>query len=226
MKPTTKLFVLTSILFVCFVVGCAPIQDWRRKHFGCAGGNEVVQFVESAPVPTPANAFVSTHYGKLKPRRVVIISPNNRMQLFPEQTKFAEALSFALKKKGVMETVVGKPCACDIHSIQAGRFSEDQLVQLAERYNADAVLYCDVVDFSAYAPLSASISLSLIDARESVVLLSTDGAWDLRNPDDANQFRMLLSQYGDEAEIAMRFDSPSEFMTFIGILTADFISQF
>ena len=215
------------LLFASAGAGCQALQCWPCQHSGCAKKtlNEG-SIVETQLDLSPANAFVSVHYAKLKPRRVVIVTPHNRTSLFPEQTRFAEAFAAALRRKGVVEAVIAAPTTCSINAIQSGRFDEEQLVQVAAQYNADAVLYCEVTDFCAYAPLSASVSLSLVDARESVVLLSTDGSWDLRSPDDAYQFRSLLIQSGDQAEVEMKFNSPSEFTTFIGLLTADFISRY
>ena len=215
------------LLLTSVVAGCQTRPFWPHRHSDCASQTVIEgSTVVAQPDLSPANAFVSDLYAKLKPRRAVIVTPHNRNALFPEQTRFAEALAVALRRKGVMEAVVAAPTKCSINAIQSGRFDERQLVRVAAEYNADAVLYCDVTNFSAYAPLSASVSLSLVDARESVVLLSTDGGWDLRSPDDAHQFRSLLIQSGDQAEVEMKFNSPSEFMTFIGLLTADFISRY
>lgn len=212
---TALLLALTAVLFVS---GCKPFLCIRR--------NQQTVVAPAAPDPTPSNAFVSPLYSRLRPHRVAIITPSNRMHEFHEQDKFAHALKVGLRKHGVFEAIVGAEVPCNLNAIQSGNFDEQQLVALANQYNVDAILYCDVNHFSAYDPLQASVALSIVDARESVVLFCSDGVWNTREPGTRGGFESFLYQNGDEYSVDMRLDSPTEFMSYVADSTARFMSQY
>lgn len=177
-------------------------------------------------VPTPSNAFVSPLYQRLRPHRVAVVTPPNRMNEFYEQDAFAEAFVVALRKYGVFEAVIGHEVPCNLNAIQSGNFDEQQLVSLAREYNVDAILYCDVINFSAYDPLRASVALSIVDARESVVLFCSDGSWNTRESETRNGYEWYLRETGEEYSVSSRLESPSEFMGYVADSTASFMNQF
>jgi hypothetical protein len=218
-SPRSEAITLAVIVTILISVstGCERIRSLRR-------GKEIPTAIVATP--TPSNAFVSAHYSQLRPHRVAIVTPANRMQEFHEQDQFAEALAFSLRQHGVFETVVGSRVPCNLNAIQSGRYDEQQLVNLASQYNADAILYCDVTSFSAYDPLTASVAISIIDARESVVLFCSDGTWNLRDTATSNGFRNFLQRGGADYSIDSRLESPSEFVGYIADSTADFISKY
>ena len=215
-KAKTALLLLLGV--VLFASGCKPFLCIRR--------NRPVVVAPALPDPTPSNAFVSQLYSRLRPHRVVIVTPSNRMHEFHEQDEFALALVAGLRKHGVFEAVAGAEVPCNLNAIQSGNFDEQQLVNLANQYNVDAVIYCDVSQFSAYDPLQASVALSIVDARESVVLFCSDGVWNTREPETRSGFEMFLYQNGDDYSVETRLDSPSEFMSYVADSTARFIGQY
>lgn len=216
MKSTIQIvFFLGIAAFV--MTGCQPFRNRRL-----AKETPLIEMRD----PTPSSAFVSPLYRQLRPHRIAIVTPANRMQEFHEQDQFAESLAVALREHGVFEAVVGSEVRCNLNAIQSGRFDEQQLVNLAAMYNADAILYCDVITMSAYDPLQASVALSIIDARESVVLFCSDGNWNLRDPNTKNAFRNFLQFGGYDYATESRLESPSEFVEYIADSTAKFVSQF
>lgn len=215
MKSTTQLVFLLTIAAVV-MTGC---QSFRDRRAAKQVAPEVIRD------PTPSSAFVSPLYRQLRPHRVAIVTPANRMQEFHEQDQFAESLAVALREHGVFEAVVGAEVRCNLNAIQSGHFDEQQLVNLAAMYNADAILYCDVISMSAYDPLQASVALSIVDARESVVLFCSDGNWNMRDPNTKNAFRNFLQSGGYDYATESRLESPSDFMEYVADSTAKFIGQ-
>lgn len=216
-STSQKLFAFALCVSFC-ATGCQPFSSCRRARK-----------VAPAPVvkaPTASNAFVSPFFSELRPHRVAIVTPSNRMHEFHEQDQFAEALAIGLREHGVFEAIVGAEVPCNLNAIQSGQFDEQQLVNLASQYNVDAILYCDVIAFSAYEPLQASVALSIIDARESVVLFCSDGNWNMREPGTANGFQNFLQQGGADYATQSRMESPSEFVGYIADSTAKFISRY
>ncbi|QEG23398.1 hypothetical protein [Mariniblastus fucicola] len=176
---------------------------------------------------TPANVLVSRYYRQLKPRRIVIVTPVSRTNRLQEQTMFAKSLAESLRQAGFADAVLAPPCSCDTHSIRKGKFNLQQLVDLSTQYSADGVLYCDVVSLSAYAPLQASVSMTLVDARESIAIMAVDGNWDLRNGQTQNAYRKYLSRVPENSdfESGVKFQSPMEFLNFVSVDIANFMRQ-
>ena len=178
------------------------------------------------PTYTPSNYFVSSYYDQLRPRRVVIVTPQSRSSAFRDQEKFAEEFAVQLRNAGIVDAVyTGTDHACNINAIRQGQFDEYQLVRLSQLYNADAVIYCDVVSMTPYAPLNASVSLAMVDARESVLLLAVDGNWDVRDPAVARPFKKFTcrSTRQDNFDSELRLQSPTEFLSFIAAELSQFI---
>ena len=216
----TALFLcLSSIAIACTLSGCRFLPSHQSS-------------VVPAPLPhveflTPANVLVSQYYQQLKPRRIVIVTPVSRSHPLPEQHNFAKALADSLRGSGFSDAVLAPSCDCDTLEIRKGKFDLQQLVDLSADYSADAVLYCDVVSFSAYSPLQISVSMTLVDARESIAIMAIDGNWDLRDLETQNAYLNYLSQDPVDTEFqrGIKFQSPSEFMDFVSIDLANFMSE-
>jgi hypothetical protein len=167
--------------------------------------------------PAPADVLVSQYYQQLKPRRIVIAIPTSRTHLLPEQKTFALALADSLRRCGFADAVVAPPCACDSQAIRKGKFDLQQLVDLSSTFSGDAVLYCDVVSFSAYEPLEVAISMRLVDARESIAIMAVDGHWDLRDAQTQSSYLNYLSSNptDNDFQAGIKFQSPTEFLNFV-----------
>ncbi len=199
---------------------------------GCRRFQQRCDTVETAiPVQptygTPANILISQYFHQLKPRRIVIVTPVSRTHLLPEQHRFADSLAQSLRHVGFAEAVLAPSCKCDTEAIRKGKFDLQQLVDLSQDYSADAVLYCDVVSFSSYSPLQASISMTLVDAGESIAIMAIDGNWDLRNAETQNSYMNFLGANPTDTDFqrGIKFQSPSEFLHFVSIDVARFMSD-
>jgi hypothetical protein len=144
----------------------------------------------------------------------------------PEQSTFADALAQSFRQVGFADAVLAPSCRCDTEAIRKGTFDLQQLVDLSQDYSADAVLYCDVVSFSSYSPLQASVSMTLVDASESIAIMAIDGNWDLRNASTQNAYMNYL--YGNPTDSdfqrGIKYQSPSEFLHYVSLDLARFMN--
>lgn len=217
----------TSIAFLLLVIlSAASLSGLAGCHFRQSRQTPVCTTVPlECQYSTPANVLVSQYYDQLKPHRVVIATPASENHLLPEQKKFALALANSLRQVGFSDAVVSPSCACDTQAIRKGKFDLQQLVDLSNEYSADAVLYCDVVSFSAYSPLQVSVSMTLVDAGESIAIMAIDGNWDLRDLQTQNSYLNYLSSnpLDSEFQSGVRFQSPTEFLNFVAVDAAKFM---
>lgn len=198
---------LTILLFsIVLCVGC-NFQNPR-----CA--NQVIERV--IPITTPSNVFVSRFYNEFRPSRIVIVMPQSRSQQFRDQDKFAEALANQLRSAGIVDSVVVGESNTNRYTGMYARYDERELVDLSQFYNADAVLYCDLTSVSAFAPMHLGVSLTMVDARESVVLMAMNSMWDLRERRTANSFRQhtIRSNSHNGISVDVMYQSPVEFFNF------------
>ncbi|NND95822.1 MAG: hypothetical protein HKN47_00665, partial [Pirellulaceae bacterium] len=155
------------------------------------------------PLPSPAtmasncvavsrlvrNFHVSSHCGYLKPKRVVVVMTHDRQHRLREQTHFAESLTKFLQRENCFEVVLCRQAICqDELPLRKGTFDEHELLALARQFNADAVLYAEVMQLSAYEPMSGQLSVSLVSVSESVALLSAISTIDLRDAVTRNDY--------------------------------------
>lgn len=213
---------ITSMLLVMVMVaisGCRFIQDRNPTR------TPIIPRCTTSR--SPANILVSQYYHQLKPRRIVIAVPVNRGHSLPEQSTFAKSLANSFRQVGFVDAVVAPSCSCDMEAIRRGKFDLQQLVDLSQRYSADAVLYCDVASFSSYAPLQASVSMTLVDARESIAIMAVDGNWDLRDLETQNAYMNFLSRNPTDSDFqrGIKFQSPTEFLHFISLDVATFMKK-
>ena len=198
------------------------------------GCQTLPSFQSRAPISKPVrlthpdNYFVSEYYTTLRPRRVVIVAPPSRFSNFRDQEKFAEAFALELRNHGVAEAVVARePLDCNIHAIRRGQFDEREVIRLSQWYNADAVVFCDVTNLSAYPPMSAAVSAVMVDAWESVILFAADGKWDLSDGKTNRAFtaRNCRANQRDKFATDIFQQSPSHFLEFVADELARFMKK-
>ncbi len=176
----------------------------------------------------PVDYFLSPYFFQLRPSRVVMLIPKMRNNSFEVQTKFADAVHRQLTEKGIFEVVVKAGfCDVDMDAIRSGTFDERQLLDIARRYTADGILFCEVTNFSAYEPLQLGSALTFVDMRESIVTLHTNGFW---NTDDANVARKFLQDVCrihrcKKYAAGVYLKSPSEFMSFVARDLTQFVQD-
>lgn len=222
-NPMKAAYILVALLATITMIGALGCRFAPK----CRDSAQTVVPVQQPAYKTPANLLVSQYFHQLKPRRIVIATPVSRTHLLPEQTAFANALAESFRYVGFAEAVVCPSCACDTQAIRKGKFDLQQLVDLSNDYSADAVLYCDVVSFSSYDPLQASVSMTLVDASEAIAIMAIDGNWDLRDVETQNAYLRYLSRTSSDSEFqkGIKFQSPSEFLNFVSLDIARFMND-
>ena len=216
--PTSRIagFVACCLIAVS-ACGCAYLHQQPQV--------EQLEFV--APVTTPQNVFVSPHFFARTPSRVAIVLPHNRIENFLEQDVFGQQLATELGNAGVAEAIVATgPYYCRSNTIETGTINAYELVAVSKAHSADAVLYVDVTSISPYSPLAASVNLVLVDARESVVLMTVSHRWDLNDRTTAASFQAhrckVTGQDGFASDIYA--ESPTTLLEFMAADLARYIS--
>ena len=107
-------------------------------------------------------------------------------------------LAQSLRQTGKFEVVTllpGELGSCDNRVVKSGRYRESELAQLRNRYSVDAVVFSMLNQCHEYAPQRASLSVHLVDTRESIVVSSVNGSWDLRRNADSRRFEKFQSYH-------------------------------
>lgn len=176
----------------------------------------------------PVDYFISPHFFRLQTGRVVMVIPKSRENSYEVQSRFAETMSKTLSRIGVFEVIL-QPGICEIgmDSIRNGTFDERQLVALARRHNADGVLFCETTTFSPYEPLHLGCALTLVDTRETIVTLHTNGVWDASLENVRSKFYQEVCRiHKCKAHAAgAYFRSPTEFMNFVAHDLTKFLQE-
>ena len=127
---------------------------------------------------------VSHHCEYLRPRRIVVVTAKNREDRLDEQDHFARALARSLMSSpGGFSVVVSQEKLCENElPMRRGYFNEQELVALNHKYQADAVLYCDLRRLVSFAPMSVEGSLVMVHIDQAVALVGLQEVYDLRTP--------------------------------------------
>lgn len=178
------------------------------------------------PVPEADDTYLVSKYSvNLKPRRIVIVTTNNRQDRLREQDMFAKALSAKLRKCGLQfETVISPDKVCrDKLPTRRGRFDEVELVALSHNYNADAVLYCELEIISAYNPMQMETSLLLVNVGEAIAIVSANHEFDLNRPDTYEAYSNFALQSPDHSQNLM--NSPSKLINYAASTVVDSLAS-
>jgi hypothetical protein len=181
-----------------------------------AGGHFVVA---AEPASTSHQAapqyLISHHCDYLKPRRIVIVTTNNRQDRLKEQDQFAESLSRHLRASHPFDCVLSrdKICASKL-PMRQGRFDERQLLALSRDHNADAVLYCDLQQISAYEPMQLQASTLLVHVPEAIALVSATSTFDLRQQGTRGKYATFALQQCHDPVSDTYLSSPSLFIDY------------
>ncbi len=178
-------------------VRLAPNASASRRLAG--GLNWLVIFAAvlggCTSTPAPPTIFTFSHFRansleSAPVRRVLLLPMSNETQFPYVEQEIGDALATELRAAGLFEVVMGaddaeQPCAWTLRT--SGTFDERQLIELAERYQVDAVLYGSVTNYSPYWPPRVGVNLQLVGTHEAVALASVDGLWDARDEHIAAQ---------------------------------------
>lgn len=161
----------------------------------------------------------SSYCGSLSPTRVVIVTAANRMDRLHEQEVFAEAMASSLGR--FVDVVRAEQVICDgVSPLKSGRFDEHQLLRLKHELDADAVLYCDVQQLSAYAPLRIQVSMLLVHIDEAVALVAGTAMLDTKDSQVAEAYRTFSVGKSPNEFLDVHDHSPRDFIRFSATVLA------
>ena len=136
------------------------------------------------PTPPPQNlvAFYDGHETEPPLRRVVILPFVNEDGSERMSMEFVGALTDAIGKRNVFQTVPVDHDAIDDTAIASlrltGVYRTRDLITIGRRFGADAVLHGTITNFSGPPHLSISVQLALIDVRHGTLAYSTQASFD------------------------------------------------
>lgn len=165
--------------------------------------------------------FAAPAYASRPPRRVLILPAQTTVQPLAIQAQFAEQLAAQFRAGRLFETIYDPAlgnCQCNLDTVLHGRFSEYRLLELTDRYQADALLVTRLNRINAVAPMEAAATCALIDRAEAVVLAAADGHWNTADPVTHRSWCSWLTHHciGVAPEtIAVYQASPRHFLSFI-----------
>lgn len=158
----------------CLVAGCAP------------------KCVATTPPPPVCHRYQAPGLDWALIRRILLVPLENDSP-YPQGTNdLREALAARLQLSGRFEIVLTGPdtrIACRDAVRLNGRFDEGELIELAEAYNADAILFGSITQYQPYTPPRVGLSLRLISPTSGSLISSVDGLWDAREGSVADQAR-------------------------------------
>ncbi len=162
------------------VVGC-----WLAA--GCAP-----KCVATTPPPPVCHRYQAPGIDWSHIRRILLVPLENDSP-YPQGTyDVGESLAARLQLSGRFEIVLAGPdtrIACRDAVRLNGRFDEGELIELAEAYNADAILFGSLTQYQPYTPPRVGLSLRLISPASGSLIASVDGLWDAREGSVADQAR-------------------------------------
>ncbi len=188
---------------------------------GCGWGEEPIELcLESLEIPQ--QCLVSSHCAYLQPRRIVIVTTNNRQDRLPEQDLFSKSLAKHLRQGQRFDVVIRREKMCrDKLPMRRGVFDEQELLELSGASNADAVLFCELEQISAYEPMQLQMSMLLVHVGEAVSLVSATTTVDLRDPSTQQAYVTVAGQNCDPFAVETHLNSPSLFIDFAAGLCAN-----
>ena len=146
---------------------------------------DAVPFVDTRPRVSRYRAEINEPI-----RRIVILPMAGSLREEAMSDAITEELAQKLRARGLFEVVVltrteiGYPA--DV--VKNGRYDEQLLVDMYRAHGADGVLFSRLNRYTAFSPMSADLIVHLVDTRDSAVVASIDGTWDLKDDGDRQRF--------------------------------------
>lgn len=164
---------------------------------------------------------ISRHIASLKPRRLVIVTPDNRQDRLHEHDSFSLALATYLRDTGEFEVIVAREKICENKvPMRSGTFNERDLLKYSRLYRADSILYLDITNMSGYEPMRMNMSFALVSIREAIALVSGTLNVDLRSSLVYQEYTNRTIQSSDHHSIDTHPHTPTRFLDFGAFKTA------
>lgn len=201
------------------IITTIPILKWIRNSFGSLLLLPLVIFIgcraglpdtSAAPIAAPqANLRVGVDpfFHQYPPQRVVLFC-SNEVQFGRTKTRqVVETIAEEIRSAGLFEIYAPQTLdqLCDIDEILHGRFDEAELLRLAQTYSADSVMFVRINEASLFNPMSASLTMAIVDVDEALLTFSMDGRWATQD----QTTRMFFDEYL-QLRINDAMDAPAE----------------
>ena len=162
------------------------------------------------------------HSGQI--RRIVILPFENRTNQQQATATLQNQIARQIQGCGLFEVVdvslwYDDPCPANM--VTSGEFPYELLVDLYQRFHADAVMFGSINEHSAYWPLSLGVTIHLVDTREGRVLSTVDGNWSVADDQtyqDYDQFLQSLRDNPAAQDPRLLHSSPTFFSDYVARL--------
>ena len=138
----------------------------------------------SLPPPEPTfSSYRAPDLDFMGIRRVVVLPVENHTRYVDGADQFCANLANELRATGLFEVVQLPPAPydCPTSTVLEGTFPEPLLVDLAQRFQADGVLFVTVTEYHPYFPPKLAATVHLVNTEEAVTVATVDGVWDGRD---------------------------------------------
>jgi hypothetical protein len=145
-------------------------------------------------------------------RRVVLLPTENDTTYAEAAKRFRAGLAAELRATGVFEVVAPPEESlgdCPVRTVAECALPPRLLLEMAMRFNADAVLLSCLTAYHPYSPPRIGATVHLVSTREAATLVSVDGLWDGRNAATAMAARdfvgrLALSDGGRDGDAVLQ----------------------
>ena len=167
---------------------------------------------------------------QILPQRVVVISNRRAVQPQLIESNLKQSLASELSALQLFEVITppGADCMTSLDELLHGQFNEAEMIEIARRYNSDAILLYRIDQFNAYGNMGIDASIALLDVNEMVLIFAADGRWTLDDPDTLQNYRNFLCLHrGIQRDIGIdvKESSPREFLSYVASQIAQSVRQ-
>ena len=152
----------------------------------------------------PSPSVGSYHHPAPKSIQRVAVLP---MESHREDRKAAELLQQSiiksLRARGAFEIIEVPATQMGFFQsgvVRNGRYDERQLVALHKQLNVDAVMFSSLNHARLFTPQSWSAICHIVDVRESTIIATAEGVWDMSNSPDVIRFQKFVETHNLDLE--------------------------
>ena len=157
----------------------------------------------------------SRHLSSLQPSRVVVVTTFNQLDRLPEQDVFAESVAASMSScLGIQVSNLDARYCKELMPHHSGVFDELFLIEMHRKHAADAVLYCEVLAYDAYAPSSMRAHLLMVDTRESVALMECEINLDLNCTGVRHSFQQFIGSSVGLGADGLPISTPTRYLDY------------
>ena len=187
---------------------------------GCVGPKaKAIPVIQVTP---PFQQYLATNIQWPSIRRIVLLPLANETEFAMVSDQIRSNLVTEIQRAGRFEIVSADHedalvRARDVFS--SGQFDELEVLRVAREYQADAVLFANVTQYSPYSLPKLGMSLLMVNPAEGVAIASIRGVWDMREVNTATHAQTYLKKTQSWPRSLMGservFESPDVFQRYV-----------